>query len=114
MALAGLVAARRRAGVWVLACATASLMLISTQFGEVSPWRWVHAHVPGAGGIRAISRISMILALAVPVGIALLADPLARARRYAGLTAIALLCLVEQPRAPFPQVSKVETIFDAP
>lgn len=108
-ALWGLLAARRRPAASILLLATASMMLIATMFGDFSLWRWVHAHVPGAGGIRAIARASMILSLAVPIGAALLLERLAHSGRYALCGAIALLCLIEQPRAPFLHVSKLAT-----
>lgn len=105
--LCGLLGARRRPGMAILLLATGSLMLIATMFGDFSVWRWVHAHVPGAGGIRAIARVSMILTLAVPIGIALLLERLWRSGSYALCAALALLCVIEQPGTPLLHVSKL-------
>ncbi len=104
----GLCRARQHRGVWILVAATGVLMLISTLFGDVSIWRGFHYYLPGAGAIRVLSRISMVFALVVPLGVALLFDALAQRGRYAMATVLALFCVGEQARSLYPQIDKLE------
>lgn len=103
----GLWRARQRRGVWILIVASSLLMLGSTLFGDVSLWRWFHRYLPGAGAIRVLSRISMVFALVVPLGASLWCDALARRGRYALAVVVALLCIGEQLRSPYPQTDKL-------
>ncbi|MGE4606599.1 MAG: hypothetical protein AAEJ52_07660, partial [Myxococcota bacterium] len=80
----------------------------ATLFGDFSVWRWFHGYLPGAGAIRVISRISMVFALVVALGVALWCDGLARRGRWALVAALALLCAAEQIRFPYPQTDKLE------
>jgi hypothetical protein len=104
----GLWQARQRRGVWIMVVATGGLMVLSTQFGDISIWREFQRFLPGAGAIRVLSRISMVFALVVPLGVALWSDALAQRGRYVLAATLALLCVGEQARSPYPQIDKME------
>jgi hypothetical protein len=90
--------ARHRGGVLLLALTALALVLLATQVGpwrSASPWNVVYAVVPGAGGIRAVPRVGLVLLVAWAAGLALAVDALARWRPMAAAV-LALLCLVEQ------------------
>ncbi len=54
--------------------------------GDLSVWRWVYEHVPGAGAIRAVARIAIINAVVIWIGAAVAFDRLLRTPAW-------LLCL---------------------
>jgi hypothetical protein len=90
--------ARHRGGVVVLGVTAVLLVLLATQVGHwraASPWTVVHAVVPGAGGIRAVPRVGLVVLVAWAAGLALAVDALARSRPRAA-AALAVLCLLEQ------------------
>ena len=90
--------ARHRGGVVVLGLTAVLLVLLATQLGPwpaASPWNLVYAVVPGAGGIRAVPRVGLVLLVAWAAGLSLAVDVVARSRPLAAAT-LALLCLVEQ------------------
>jgi hypothetical protein len=104
----GLWRGRQRRGVSILIAATGVLMVLATLFGDFSIWRWVHHYLPGAGAIRVLSRSSMVFALVMTLGVALCCDVLARHGRYTLAAVLALLCITEQFRFPYPQIEKRE------
>ncbi|HLX10635.1 MAG TPA: hypothetical protein VKY89_22490 [Thermoanaerobaculia bacterium] len=86
---------RQRRQPWVkpLAFATAALIVLTTQWPYgLTPWRVVHAVVPGAGGIRAVSRLGLLLLFPAGLGIAGFVRP--GKRRWQAL--LVALCLLEQ------------------
>ncbi len=73
--LVGLVLARKRPGVRLLALGGLGLFLLVTFWApNFIPWRAVYAVVPGAGAVRAISRIGLQLLLPVSIGLGALWD----------------------------------------
>lgn len=90
--------ARHRGGVVVLGLTAVVLVLLATQVGHwraASPWSVVYALVPGAGGIRAVPRVGLVILVAWAAGLALAVDALARSRPLLA-AALAVLCLLEQ------------------
>jgi hypothetical protein len=86
---------RQRHRPWVkpLALATASLVILTTCWPcGMAPWRAVYAVVPGAGGIRAVSRLGLLLLLPAALGVA----GLVQGRGGAWLTLALTLCVAEQ------------------
>lgn len=96
--LGGLSLLRARGGVIVLAVATLVLMGLASSYGEFTPWTAIRAIVPGAGGIRALGRISMVVL--VPASIGLAAAVQHTSRRWNSVAAMALVAfmMVEQAR----------------
>lgn len=90
---------------WVSLATGAILTLVSLRFGKSSAWHLVHEYVPGAQGIRAVTRIFTVVLLFAWIGMLVaFSDWLRTLPRYA--TAIgAVLLLVGlgeqyQPRLP--------------
>jgi hypothetical protein len=99
--------ARRRAPLPAMMClATAGLLtVISMKFGKTSCWHAVHDYMPGAGGIRAVSRIFSVVLLFGWIGVLItITDLLKPIPRVAGPICAALLsiAMIEQfqPRLP--------------
>lgn len=85
---------RERPGLRVLALTALTLVLLVTLYrGKVSPWQVVAAVVPGAGGMRAVGRIGLLLL--IPAGIAVATFIQRAPRRWLALAAGAF-CLLEQ------------------
>lgn len=70
-AAAGLFTFRRRISVQLLSISTLALAALGTMYWGFSPWQWIHEWVPGADGIRAQYRITMIFVPAAVIGVAL-------------------------------------------
>jgi hypothetical protein len=87
-------AGSRRLSATLIGLATLSVIALATMVGGRSLWELVHAHVPGAGGIRAIGRVTIVLVVPAMIGLALV---LQRLRGRNGLLVlVALACLAEQ------------------
>ena len=71
VAAIGLWLYRHHPSVKLVAFATVAMMLVSTTFAGFSLWQFVHEYIPGAGGIRAQARVTMILIPAAVIGVAL-------------------------------------------
>lgn len=96
VAVAGLLAERRRDWVRVLGLASVSLILLVTLFpGGAGVWRPVHDALPGAGAVRSVVRVTLLLLVPASAGVALL---LARMRSAAAAALVALVCAAEQAR----------------
>ncbi|MEM9595013.1 MAG: hypothetical protein AAGD06_12140 [Acidobacteriota bacterium] len=95
LALLGLWAHRRRRAVQLLAGVTALLFLLTILWpGGSTLWSLVHATVPGATAIRAVSRFGLCLLIPAALGVALLFDrswvrrrPLLGLALFAGIVA---------------------------
>jgi hypothetical protein len=62
----------------------------------ITIWKMIYLHVPGAGAIRAVSRMSIIMLIPESIGFACFCARM-RAERRAGLAAaVAVLCALEQ------------------
>ncbi len=96
VALVGLYRERRRPVVRLMLPALAAVIIMATMFGHFSLWRFAHAWLPGAGAIRAIGRIGMILVLPAALGCAFALDALRRRRYHVLSVMLPLLCLGEQ------------------
>lgn len=96
--VAGVVLGRRRAAVQLIAGVGLALVLLSTLYGDFTPWRWVYELFPGAKAVRAVSRISLVVLFPIAVGVALLVDGLMARGRALGAAAVllGLTALVEQ------------------
>jgi hypothetical protein len=98
--------ARRRLPplAWVCLATGAILMSISLRFGKVSAWHLVHSYVPGAQGIRAVTRIFSVVLLFGWIGSLIAVSDWLRGRRFATMAGAVLLMwgLGEQyqPRLP--------------
>lgn len=92
----GLLAARSRPLVRVVLAATVLVVVASTRVFDFSLWPGVQAVIPGAGSIRFVARIGMLLLIPVSIGVALFLDP--PRRRVTGWIAgvIAGICILEQ------------------
>lgn len=78
----GLWMARRRRDVQLAVIVPLTMVFLATEWpGGVSLWHAIYLYVPGAGAIRAVSRIGVVLVLPAALGVALLLDDLARAPR---------------------------------
>ncbi|HEX5873894.1 MAG TPA: DUF4214 domain-containing protein [Pyrinomonadaceae bacterium] len=52
--------------------ATSLVYLLGMRYWDFSPWKFVHAFVPGAQAIRAVSRYALVMALPMAIGFAFL------------------------------------------
>jgi hypothetical protein len=102
LALAGLWLTRGR--TWSLPALAASLTLAAlvTRFpGGLTPWSLLYQWVPGAGAIRAVSRVTLVLLIPWLAGLACALDRWRRPLVAAVVAAaLALCCLVEQVYLP--------------
>ncbi len=94
--LAGLYVLRRRQAVVLLALATAILLALAMSYGDFTPWRFIRAWVPGAGAIRELGRISMVLLLPACIGLSAAVQRLGK--RWLGMPTVLLVvvCVAEQ------------------
>ena len=89
--LAGLVIARKRAGVRLLLLAAVSVVIIATlQIGDIRLWKVVYDRVPGAVGIRTVARIGMLGLFILGIGAGFAIDRL----RTGGRSLLAILLVV--------------------
>ena len=89
---------RRERPYYLIGLASLGIIALSTAFGDnFSLWRLVWAYAPGASGIRAVSRIGLVLSIPCALALSRLWDC---GRGGAGLRALCLglciLCLGEQ------------------
>jgi hypothetical protein len=78
----GLWMARRRRAVQFAVIVPLTMALLATEWpGGFTPWYAIYLYVPGAGALRAVSRIGVALVLPASLGVALLIDALTRERR---------------------------------
>lgn len=63
---------RGRGLVRALCLASAAAWLLALDYGDLQPWRWVYAAVPGAKAVRVVARLQLFLAVPVvaAVGVA--------------------------------------------
>jgi hypothetical protein len=100
--LTGLVWSWRRRSVRILLGTTVTVMFLVTYirwFGLPEPWRAVFAAVPGAGAIRAVARIGMLLLIPASLGLALFLERMLSAQRpftSAAVLVVASACILEQ------------------
>ena len=81
-ATVGLWFGRRRRAVQLTVLVALTMALLATEWPNgFTPWRAVYLLVPGAAALRAVSRIGIALVLPASLGVALLIDAVARARR---------------------------------
>jgi hypothetical protein len=97
----GLWLQRRSSVVRTMVVTTVLLFLLVTQFAPFLPvaWKLVYWIVPGAGAIRGVTRIGMLLAVPAAVGLGFLLEHLLGRKRavFYGLAAvIGMACLAEQ------------------
>lgn len=90
----GLWSARRLRGVAFLGLVAVTLAVAVTVYpGDLIPWRWLRPFVPGAGAIRHLSRIGLLLLIPAALGVAV---ALERRRSAWGALLLAALCVAEQ------------------
>jgi hypothetical protein len=97
VAVLGLSEARKQPLVRLIISATALVVVVSTTFaGGASLWPGVQAVIPGAGSIRFVARIGMLLLVPAAIGVALFLER-RRGRSPAWIAvAVAALCILEQ------------------
>jgi hypothetical protein len=91
---------RRERAVRLAAAVALTLMLLTLWLpGGWSLWWLVHHAVPGAGAIRAVARVGLLLLVPASMGLAMFVEAGLRARRRlpaAAALLLAVLCLIEQ------------------
>ncbi|MGD0542701.1 MAG: hypothetical protein ABSB33_14395 [Tepidisphaeraceae bacterium] len=96
VALMGLWMGRRRPLIVLAALTMATLIAVSTLVaGQYSLWHIAYWWLPGAGALRAVCRLGLLLTLPAAIGVALLIDRCRGKLWRIGLGA-GLLCLSEQ------------------
>jgi hypothetical protein len=123
--ISGLWMRRKDPRIKIILLAASCLILLATQFHPaILPlWQGLYAALPGAGAIRAVSRLGMIMAVPAMIGLALLLEKLFTSRRKLLVAAVVLLapaCLAEQVNfspwynkyAVRAEVAKVAAIID--
>jgi hypothetical protein len=103
LVVAGLGLGRRSRWLVALASGGLALFVLSTRFGDATAWRLVFDWVPGAGAMRAVTRVGLVVlipaVLAVAVALDRLRGAFARPARGAAVAAgISLFCLAEQAK----------------
>lgn len=97
VAAVGLWRERHRSAVRLLLVVTVVTVLLAVRYtGGVTPWRLVFEVVPGAGAIRAVSRLGVWLLLPAGVGVALFLQRQLAAGRTALAVGLGALCVLEQ------------------
>jgi hypothetical protein len=81
-------------------------LLLASAYGPLTPWKLVFKFFPGAGAIRAVSRISLLFLIGWAIGLAVMFDQLLRWTRenvgvgrnaaVAAVFALAPISLIEQ------------------
>jgi hypothetical protein len=95
--VAGLVRRRREQAFALLGLSAATLVLLTvTLHGQVTLWHLVSWLVPGAGGIRAVGRVGLLVLLPVCAGVAATLDGLEARGQPLRLGALILALLLEQ------------------
>lgn len=93
----GLYLMRWRTSIKLLMAAAAILVATATMYGDFSPWRLlVREWLPGAGAIRALWRISMLLLLPATIGFGMATQQLAIKKLFIPAVLLVLLCVGEQ------------------
>ncbi len=94
LAVGGLWSARHARGVAFLGLVAVTLVVVVTVYpGDLIPWRWLRPFVPGAGAIRHLSRIGLLLLIPAALGAAI---ALERRRSPRVAVLLAALCVAEQ------------------
>ncbi len=78
----GLFRYRERTSVRVLSAATLGFALIATRYGTFSPWRMIYSVVPGANGLRALDRATIVLLPLIAVGFTLACERFLTRKRW--------------------------------
>jgi hypothetical protein len=89
----GLVRRRLPPVAWVCLATAAVLMLVSLRFGHMSAWHVVHSYVPGAQGIRAVTRIFAVVLLFGWIGSLIAVSDWLRSKQQFATAAGAVLLL---------------------
>jgi hypothetical protein len=101
-ATVGLIVARRDRTVRLIGLGLIAILVLTLLLpGNVTLWRAVYSVVPGAGAIRGVTRIVMLVLVPLGVGLACFFDRLERSRRFGLIIPLALLCMLEQPQKAF-------------
>jgi hypothetical protein len=101
LALFGLWHVRRNRVVQLILAALAGLFLLTLRMpGDWSLWEFVRSTVPGAAGIRAVSRVAMMLLFPAAIGLAVFFDRLVGRRRFLIAGALFGLVVAEQIHQP--------------
>lgn len=94
-AAVGLWRLRRRPWVKPLVLATAALIVVTTQWPyDLTAWRLLHAVAPGAGAIRGVARLGLLLLLPAALGVAGFVQEAKLPRLWLAL--VVALCVLEQ------------------
>jgi hypothetical protein len=93
----GLFVERNRTGVRVLLVTSAAVIVLTTMFANgFTLWSVVFGLVPGAGAIRAVARIGLVMLLPASIGLAFAFEHLSRLLSRAVLLPLAAFVIVEQ------------------
>jgi hypothetical protein len=68
-------------------------------FGGWTPWKWFFYHFPGAQGIRAISRVGVLLSIPAAIGIAYACQARIHQKKFGILVVAISFVLLEQGRS---------------
>ena len=72
-------------------------MLLTTLWpGGITLWRWVHDFVPGAGGLRAVGRVGMLLLFPAAIGVAYFFERRVKHRKVGLVAMLGLAMAIEQ------------------
>ncbi len=98
VALGVVLAGRRRRLLLPLLGGCLLMVVLATVYpGGFTPWYWLYGHLPGAGAIRAVGRLGMVLLIPAGAAFGILVDRLAAHRRLRwGLPLLVGLVIVEQ------------------
>ncbi|HSZ59265.1 MAG TPA: hypothetical protein VK797_26725 [Tepidisphaeraceae bacterium] len=89
----GLWIGRRRLSFRLVALAAATLIVLTTRFGEhASLWWLVRDYIPGAAALRAVSRVGLLMTIPAAIGVAAFVDRFKSRAVYL----VFGLCLLEQ------------------
>jgi hypothetical protein len=94
--LAGLWIERRRFAVRLVLVASLLLLASTTEIGPIHPFALVYSLVPGAGAIRVVSTVCLVMLIPAAIGLALACERLIEERRFWAIPVIALACFFEQ------------------
>jgi hypothetical protein len=103
LGVAGLWFGRRRRATALIAWTAGVLVVATTSFFGLAPWKLVYLYLPGGGAIRAVGRVSLLVCLAVAVGVTIIVNAVASRRTWglaAGCALGAAVLLEQVQRVP--------------